>query len=261
VSQVGRDDPAGDGHAAIGRWPEADQEAQQAMAVQVMTTEHFTLQTARGAATTESSSRSALFLTVLSAALVAIALAAQVTTPDHVLLLALLALGVVFFLGLVTYLRVLENGIEDYLYVKEINRIRHFYVEVAPETAPYFRPLLSRRSGEHPPKHGHAGPQVGEPVDHSRRGRCGEQRGRWRARCGGPPDPHPSGYERHDGIRCCLGRPGGRWFPSTPEDAVAESRGRGSPTFRWPFYRENSPRRRPAAADRAPVSTKGRSVT
>ena len=138
MSQVGRDDPDGDGHTGIATWPETDQKARREMAVQVMTTEHFTLQTARGAATTESSSRSALFLTVLSAALVAIALAAQVTTPHHVLLLALLALGVVFFLGLVTYLRVLENGIEDYLYVKEINRIRHFYVEVAPETAPYF---------------------------------------------------------------------------------------------------------------------------
>jgi hypothetical protein len=115
---------------------------QRAFAVQVLATEHFTLQSARAAATMESSSRSALFLTVLSAALVALALAAQVATPREVLLLALLALGIVFFLGLVTYLRVLENGIEDYIYVKEMNRIRHFYVEVAPETAGYF--LLSR---------------------------------------------------------------------------------------------------------------------
>jgi hypothetical protein len=115
---------------------------QRAFAVQVLATEHFTLQSARAAATMESSSRSALFLTVLSAALVALALAAQVATPREVLLLALLALGIVFFLGLVTYLRVLENGIEDYIYVKEMNRIRHFYVEVAPETEGYF--LLSR---------------------------------------------------------------------------------------------------------------------
>ena len=111
---------------------------QRALAVQILTTEHFTLQSARAAATMESSSRSALFLTVLSAALVALALAAQVASMGEVLLLALLALGVVFFLGLVTYLRVLENGIEDYLYVKEMNRIRHFYLEVAPETEPYF---------------------------------------------------------------------------------------------------------------------------
>lgn len=108
------------------------------MAVQILTTEHFTLQSARAAATMESSSRSALFLTVLSAALVTLALAAQVASPEEVLLPALLALGVVFFLGLVTYLRVLENGIEDYVFVKEMNRIRHFYLEVAPETAPYF---------------------------------------------------------------------------------------------------------------------------
>ena len=75
---------------------------QRALAVQILTTEHFTLQSARAAATMESSSRSALFLTVLSAALVALALAAQVASMEEVLLLALLALGVVFFLGLVT---------------------------------------------------------------------------------------------------------------------------------------------------------------
>jgi hypothetical protein len=35
-------------------------------------------------------------------------------------------------------MRVLENGVEDWIYVAGINRIRHFYIEVAPETAPYF---------------------------------------------------------------------------------------------------------------------------
>lgn len=137
-NQVRCEDPGADGRTGGMRWYEADEKARRTLAVQIMTTEHFTLQSARGAATAESSSRSALFLTVLSAAIVAVALAAQVVTPHRVLLLALLALGVVFFLGLVTYLRVLENGIEDYLYVKEINRIRHFYVQVAPETARYF---------------------------------------------------------------------------------------------------------------------------
>ena len=107
-------------------------------AVQIMTTEHFTLQSARAAATAESSSRSALFLTVVSAALVALALGAQVGRMREVIWLALPTLGAVFLLGVATYLRVLENGIEDYLYVKEMNRIRHFYLEVAPETAPYF---------------------------------------------------------------------------------------------------------------------------
>jgi Ca2+/Na+ antiporter len=120
---------------------------QRAAAIQILTTEHFTLQSARGAAASESSSRSALFLTVLSAALVALALAAQVAKPREVLLLALMALGVVFFLGMVTYLRVLSTAIEDYLYVREINRIRHFYVETVPGIERYF--VLSHHDDDH----------------------------------------------------------------------------------------------------------------
>jgi hypothetical protein len=137
ATEMGMEEPA----SASGREPVHARRSSpfepSASALQIMTTEHFTLQSARGAATSESSSRSALFLTVLSAALVALALAAQAVTPRAELFLALLALAVVVFLGLVTYMRVLENGIEDYLYVKEMNRIRHFYVEVAPEIAPY----------------------------------------------------------------------------------------------------------------------------
>jgi hypothetical protein len=74
-----------------------------------MTTEHFTLQSARAAATAESSSRSALFLTVVSAALVALALGAQVGRMRDVIWLALPTLGAVFLLGVATYLRVLER--------------------------------------------------------------------------------------------------------------------------------------------------------
>jgi hypothetical protein len=130
ASMVGRTDVG-----AVSAVP-SDGSEERRLAVQILATEQFTLQSARAVATAECSSRCALFLTVLSAAVVALALAAQVT--ENVQLLAILALTVVFFLGVVTYLRVLENGIEDYVYVAEMNRIRHFYTEVAPKTAPYF---------------------------------------------------------------------------------------------------------------------------
>ena len=114
-----------------------DDGANESSIVQIMTTEHFTLQMARGVANAESASRFTLFLTVVSAVLVGLALAAQVVDGEGVAQIALLALILVFFLGLVTYLRVLDNGIEDYLYVKEMNRIRHFYLETAPSVATY----------------------------------------------------------------------------------------------------------------------------
>src|SRR5215813_8426692 len=42
------------------------------------------------------------------------------------------------FLGLVTFERVLQSGIEDLRYARGINRIRHLYQEHAPEMRPYF---------------------------------------------------------------------------------------------------------------------------
>jgi positive regulator of sigma E activity len=107
--------------------------------VQILATEHFVLQGARSAATMESNARSSLYLTVLSATFVALALVSQVSGTRQVLtIFAPIALSVVFFLGVATFMRVLENGVEDWTYVAGINRIRHFYIEVAPETAPYF---------------------------------------------------------------------------------------------------------------------------
>ena len=48
-----------------------------------------------------------------------------------------------FFLGLVTYVRVLQSSIEDIIYARAINRIRHYYTELDPAKAHYF--LLSGR--------------------------------------------------------------------------------------------------------------------
>ena len=47
------------------------------------------------------------------------------------------------FLGLVTYVRVLQSSVEDILYARAINRIRHYYTEIDPSQAHYF--LLSGR--------------------------------------------------------------------------------------------------------------------
>ena len=42
------------------------------------------------------------------------------------------------FLGTVTFVRVLETGIEDAIYALAINRIRHYYLELAGDDARYF---------------------------------------------------------------------------------------------------------------------------
>jgi hypothetical protein len=103
-----------------------------------LTTEHFTLQSARSATITESLGRSTIYLGSLSASLVALALVAQGTGTVDLRLTALVILPALVFLGTVTFVRILETGIEDSICAQAIARIRHYYLELAGEDARYF---------------------------------------------------------------------------------------------------------------------------
>ena len=105
----------------------------------VLTTEHFTLQGARSGTITESLGRSTIYLGSLSASLVTLALVLQGGRAlDDFRLFALVILPALVFLGTVTFVRVLETGIEDAIYAQAINRIRHYYLELAGGDARYF---------------------------------------------------------------------------------------------------------------------------
>jgi hypothetical protein len=118
--------------------PPAGADRQQVM--QFMTTEHFTLQTARAVVNAEISARLQLYMTTLSSAIIALALVAQVSGAlgRAFQAFALVLLPVVYFLGLVTLARLLQAAAEWRTYGQGMNRIRHWYLEVAPEMAPYF---------------------------------------------------------------------------------------------------------------------------
>src|SRR5262245_24522456 len=90
-----------------------------------LTTEHFTLQGARAATTGESAARSSLFLGSVTSALVALGFIASVTGGDSSLFrtFALVVLPTLAFLGVVTFVRLVELGTEDMLYGRAINRI------------------------------------------------------------------------------------------------------------------------------------------
>jgi hypothetical protein len=123
--------------------PASQPERRQAF-MQALTTEHFTLQTARAVAVNEGNGRTALYIGALSSTLVALALVAQRSPLGQgFYAVALTVLPAVLFLGLVTYVRVLQSSIEDILYARAINRIRHYYTEIDPSRAHYF--LLSGR--------------------------------------------------------------------------------------------------------------------
>jgi len=108
-------------------------------ALQVLTTEHWSLLSARSLGYTESMNRVSMFIAALSGAVVALALVAQATdfgTGFHAF--ALVLLPVVWFLGLVTIIRLGQVNREDFMWVQGMNRIRHAYLELAPEVEPYF---------------------------------------------------------------------------------------------------------------------------
>jgi hypothetical protein len=107
--------------------------------ISVLTTEHFTLQSARSATISDSSGRASLYLSSISGSLVALSLLATATKLSEVFVATALILAVVVvFIGTVTFVRVLESAIEDSVYARGINRMRHAYLELMPEWRPYF---------------------------------------------------------------------------------------------------------------------------
>jgi len=114
-------------------------DATRASALQFMTTEHFTLQTARSATIADASSRASLFISTVSSALVALAFIGQISGIGAAFYaFSFVLLPALCFLGIVTFIRTLELAIEDMIYARGIGRIRRFYLELAPQTRDYF---------------------------------------------------------------------------------------------------------------------------
>jgi hypothetical protein len=107
-------------------------------AVAFVTTEHFTLQGARTAAITESTSRATIFIGSVSAGLVALGLIATATRIGAAFYaFGLILLSTLSFMGFVTLDRVLQSGIEELHYVERIARLRAYYFDFAPELTRY----------------------------------------------------------------------------------------------------------------------------
>jgi hypothetical protein len=109
-----------------------------ALRVQLLATEHWSLLATRSAVWNEIFSRTGTFLTVLSATVVALSLVVQATGFDASFrIVALLVLPLVLFVGVGTFIRLVEADIEDAWLVVGMNRLRHAYVELVPEVARY----------------------------------------------------------------------------------------------------------------------------
>jgi hypothetical protein len=107
--------------------------------VTIMTTEHLNLQTGRAMTIAEANGRSSLFVGAVSSGLVALAFVGQISRLGTAFFVfSLVVSPTLLLMGLITFERVLQAGSVDLIYASGLNRIRHLYLEYAPQMQPYF---------------------------------------------------------------------------------------------------------------------------
>jgi hypothetical protein len=110
-----------------------------ALVMQILSTEHFSLLSQRSLVYNEAFVRVGMFLTFMSMSFVALALLSGAMQVDQTfLLIATIVLGFDLIIGVATAMRVRAANGEDLLAVQAMARVRHAYLELAPETEPYF---------------------------------------------------------------------------------------------------------------------------
>jgi hypothetical protein len=105
----------------------------------ILMTEHLTLQSARQLCLQDMQNRSTMFLTAVSASLIAIAFFGNATQFRGGFVVFVLALLIsLWVLGALTWARVVQAAIEDVIICFGLARIRHRYAEIAPDVRDLF---------------------------------------------------------------------------------------------------------------------------
>jgi hypothetical protein len=106
--------------------------------ITLLTTEHWSLLSARSLAYNEAFVRAGMFLTFLSMSFVGLALLAQAMSfGQGFLSVAALVIAFDFVIGLTTLLRISGANLDDLRAVHGMARIRHAYTEITPIVTPY----------------------------------------------------------------------------------------------------------------------------
>jgi hypothetical protein len=99
----------------------------------LLAAEHWSLLSARSLIWNEAQSRTTVFLTVLSASIIAVTLMADATGfGGETTTLALILLPVVFLLGVAAYVRLVQINTEEFQLVMAMNRLRRAYLALEP---------------------------------------------------------------------------------------------------------------------------------
>ena len=108
-------------------------------AAEIIGAEHWSLLGTRSLIWNEALSRATVFLTVLSASIISLALLADATGfGPQTTAVALVLLPVVFLLGIAAYGRLVQINTEEFQLVLAMNRLRHAYLQLEPGLKPYF---------------------------------------------------------------------------------------------------------------------------
>jgi hypothetical protein len=119
--------------------PPSGKDPAAAAKLQILATEHWSLLATRTLTYNESLSRVTIFLTILSGAMIALALVAQVSHFGPVFIaIAIPLLAVVVFTGVSTIGRLMQLNADDFRWIIGMNRLRRAYLEIHPELEPYF---------------------------------------------------------------------------------------------------------------------------
>jgi hypothetical protein len=103
---------------------------------QAFVSAHFVLQSARSTTVAEANVRAAIHLTSVSSALVAFGFVARVARRLDPFVAAVLP--ALFVLEVFTFVRLVENSIENLVSLEQIQRIRRYYAGLVPEAPQFF---------------------------------------------------------------------------------------------------------------------------
>jgi hypothetical protein len=118
-----------------------DHDARENAFLSALTTEHFVLQSARGALVSEMVGRGSVYLGTVSSSLIAFGFLAQVGT--RVDLFAAAVLPALYVFGELTFVALLRNSLVNLEFLRRIQRIRGYYRGLHPDAEQFFDPVES----------------------------------------------------------------------------------------------------------------------
>jgi hypothetical protein len=119
--------------------PQPSEGVSPALRLQILSTEHWSLLATRSLAWSEVFARASTYLSALAGAIVALALVGQGSGfGTNFLVFGVVILPVVLVIGVTTHVRMGESNAYEAQCIVGMNRIRHGYLELAPDLEPYF---------------------------------------------------------------------------------------------------------------------------